>query len=159
MVSEGSSDKAKDTIENEKQVGWCDPVPGLLVFLLCGFSARRQRVINPAASFPPPQSCQELPPVTETLYLLRGGLLLLFTGCCCHVGKGQCGHTSPCLKTGFGRYPESEFDFRILYLIIFLASETTPGSHNDKTPHTSTSPMPFDLTTLVSQMMTGQVFK
>lgn len=54
FVSEGSSDKAKNTIENEKQVGWCDPVPGLLVFLLCGFSARRRRVINPAASSPLP---------------------------------------------------------------------------------------------------------
>lgn len=50
------------------------------------------------------------------------------------MGNGQCDHNSPRLKTGFGQYPESEFDFRILYLIIFLASETTPGFHNDKTP-------------------------
>jgi hypothetical protein len=72
-----------------------------------------------------------------------------------HTGNGKFEHSSPCLlkknkKQDLKQYSESGFEFRILYQIIFLASEATPDFHDGNAPRDSHLPMPLYLaTTLV----------
>lgn len=67
-------------------------------------------------------------------------------GCHFHTGNGRFVHNLPCLKAcALKSYSESGFELRILYLISFLASESTTQFHNGKaysSPHSPRHRLP-----------------